>query len=426
MNKARKQFILYAMLSVFILLTLLLGVLNAVNFTMVAEDADKITEMLSQGGGEFTENMDGLGMGGQSQNDQMQMQGDPSQSGQGNQGGFQDGGRIGPMGLNSPEISESIRHFTVAFDDSGSAEVIAYKMSAVSEEEAVEWARSLLDRQTGWTKTTYRFRVYEQDGKTYVTVIDQGRELTPSYRILVISAVGEVIMLGISTWFLIYISRKLFKPLEEADRKQRRFIQDVEQEFKVPLTVLNADTELIEKEHGVSKTTESIRRQVRKMSALVKRLSSLTFYEEASQTRTEVDLSALLKEEIEKQRKNIEDAGMDLQLDIQDGLTMTCGKEAIRQVFAEMTGNVAVYGKDHAAISMKKNDERITVSFSNGTELPDQNAEGVFDRFVRLDNAKDLPGDGLGLSYVREIVRNHDGRCSARIEGGVFTATVNF
>lgn len=425
MNKARKRFIIYALLSVFISLTLLLGVLNAVNFTMAAEDADRITEKLSQGGGAFRENMNNREMGGQSQlgpdNSQGQTQ-NQSQNEQ-SQNGFRGNG---PMGLDSPELSKSIRHFTIAFDKNGNAEVIAYEMSAVTQEEAITWAKTLLGQEVGWNRTVYRFRVYEQDGRTFVTVIDQGRELTPSYRILMISAIGEVLMLGISALFLIYISRRLFKPLEEADRKQRRFIQDVEQEFKVPLTVLSADTELLERSHGTSKTTESIRRQVRKMSALVKRLSSLAFYEEASQTRTQVDLSALLKEEIEKQRGAIEGAGMILTVDVADGLTMVCSKEAIRQVFTEMIGNIARYGRNTAAVTMKKSEDRITVSFSNGTDLPDRNAEEVYDRFVRLENAEGILGDGLGLSYVREIVRGHDGRCSAAVENGIFTAAVNF
>ena len=46
-DKVRKKFVLYAELSVFILLTVLLSVINVINFTMVAEDADHMTEAIS-------------------------------------------------------------------------------------------------------------------------------------------------------------------------------------------------------------------------------------------------------------------------------------------------------------------------------------------------------------------------------------------
>ena len=52
-DKVRKKFVLYAELSVFILLTVLLSVINVINFTMVAEDADHMTEAISFSTGKF-------------------------------------------------------------------------------------------------------------------------------------------------------------------------------------------------------------------------------------------------------------------------------------------------------------------------------------------------------------------------------------
>ena len=48
MNNVRKKFILYALLSVFVLLTVLLAVINGVNFTLAAQDADEITLRLGE------------------------------------------------------------------------------------------------------------------------------------------------------------------------------------------------------------------------------------------------------------------------------------------------------------------------------------------------------------------------------------------
>ena len=42
------------------------------------------------------------------------------------------------------------------------AELVEFRMSAVSEEDAEQWARSLLHESTGWSNSIYRFRVYQE------------------------------------------------------------------------------------------------------------------------------------------------------------------------------------------------------------------------------------------------------------------------
>lgn len=56
MNKAEKKFRIYAILVIFVLLTVLLAVINAVNFTMAAQDADELTLNLAKTAGVFDQN----------------------------------------------------------------------------------------------------------------------------------------------------------------------------------------------------------------------------------------------------------------------------------------------------------------------------------------------------------------------------------
>ena len=62
---------------------------------------------------------------------------------------------------------------------------------------------------------------------------------------------------------------------------------------------------------------------------------------------------------------------------------------------------------------------------SNDTNLPDGTLDQVFDRFTRLDNARDLPGAGLGLSHVKEIVQAHNGRAGAKAANGEFILRIS-
>ena len=429
MNKTRKRFVIFATLCVFVLLFVLLGIINGVNFTMASEDADQLTEMLAQQQGMFGNPVPAV----------PDLQGftppegitppegvnPPDIDPQGNppEGFFP--GFMGPMGPNSPEMESSLRYFTFAFDKEGNAERVALQISAVTEEEALAWARSLLKEQkTGWTHATYRYRVYKSDGKTYVTVIDQGRELLPCFRILLISGVGLIVGLLVSYFALMYIGKRLFKPLEEADRKQKRFIAEAEKEFKAPLTIINANTEIMEREMGETEQTLSINRQVKKMIGLVKNLSTMGVFDEKELSMLRCDLSALAQAAGDAVKHQFEEKGCKLTVLADQPVTVVGDSEAMNDLITELLDNQLKFASAWAELKVEQENGHSVITASNDTALTGGNVDQVFDRFTRLSNAEGVPGAGLGLSHVKEIARAHNGRVSAKAADGKFVLLV--
>ena len=409
MNKVRKKFVLYAEIAVFILLTVLLSVINVINFTMVTEDADRITETISHYRVKFFR--------------EPPEETSNTQNNNGEHTGIRKA--FGVMGVNSPEMNASLRYFTYAFDKDGNAEKIEHRMTAVTEEEAVEWARSLLKEDTGWTNTIYRYRVYEKDDKKiYVTVIDEGRELLPSYRILFISAVGEVLVLLISYLVLVRVGKSLFKQFEEADRKQKLFIASVEQDFKMPLTVINANTEIIERQNGTNEQTQAINRQVRKMTELVKNLGALSIFEETDVSLSNIDLSNMFNIIIDSEKSKFEEKNISLEFAVEPDIYLKGDEQAIRKSILELTQNSVNYSLTKAKFTLKKQGDRIIILQTNDTSLPDGSIDQIFDRFTTLENAKDKNTVGLGLSYVKDIVKAHNGRVSANVKDNIFTLEI--
>ncbi len=393
MSKIRKKFIIYAMSAIFVLLTVLLGTLNTINFTLVAEDADRVTQMLCDGRGQF--------------------------------GGRILAGQAGPAGPESPELAATLRHFTVAFDKDGNAQMVAFKISAVDQQTAVDWARSLLGKRTGWTKTTYRYRVYTVDKKTFVTVIDQGRELLSPYRILRFSAIGELFFLVLSFLVLLFVSRRLLQPLEETDRKQKRFLADVEKAFRVPLTVMHAGTELLEKEHGATDVTRAMHRQVKQMTALVEELEALTILDKPNENRSAYNLSDLCRRMIDESRAAFAQRDLQCSAEIAPDVSLVGDNEAMRRCIAELLENQTKFALHQASVTLQQTQDRIQLTFENDTDLPDGSADQVFDRFTRLKNAENVPGAGLGLSYVKDMVKQQDGRVTAGVENGRFIVSIS-
>lgn len=396
MNKAEKKFRLYSILVIFVLLTVLLSVINGVNFTMAASDADEITQKIAERQGAF----------------------EPEEPSFQQKGAF----GMGPMGPDSPEMNKSLRYFTVAFTNKGeTAETVAFHISAVNESEAKEWAAGLLKEKTGWTRTTYRYRVYKKNGTTYVTVIDQGRELLPSYRILIISAVGEILVLIIGWFVLLGIGRKIYAPIEEADRKQKNFIKNANKEFRVPLTIINGNTELTERKYGPDEQSRSTHRQIAKMNELVEKLGKIGLFEDGDIRPEKVPLSEYLSAALDSSEERFASRNLELKADIAPDVTVNADPEAMSRLTDELIDNAVKFALTKVSFTLKNENGYVVIETANDASLPDGPADQVFDRFTTLENSD---GTGLGLSYVKDIVKAHKGRASAEVAGGIFTLRI--
>ena len=398
MNKAEKRFRLYAILVIFVLLTVLLAVINIANFTMVARDADRVTDMIADRAG----TLEGMA---------------PEQPGEKVL-------RMGPMGPDSPETRSSVRYFTIAFSDKGKdAVTVAFRISAITEEEARQWASELRKQESGWTRGTYRYLVYKVNDRKFVTVVDFGAELLPSYRILVISVIGEVLCLVIGWFVLLFIGRKIYAPVEEADRKQKNFIRNADREFRLPLTVISGNTELLERKYGPDDETASTRRQIARLNALVDRLGSIGIFEEDGNT-SEIRLSDMLQEAIGLRKDYCNSRGLAVTTDIAPGIVFRGNAEGMGKAIGEIVLNAVEYALTKVGFILKNDNGHILLETRNDTTLADGPADQVFDRFTVLENRTKEEGAGLGLAYVKDIVKAHKGRVSAAVSGGQFILRV--
>ena len=90
----------------------------------------------------------------------------------------------------------------------------------------------------------------------------------------------------------------------------------------------------------------------------------------------------------------------------------------------ELTQNAVNYSLTKASFTLKKQGDRIIILQTNDTSLADGSIDQIFDRFTTLENAKDKNTVGLGLSYVKDIVKAHNGRVSANVKDNIFTLEI--
>lgn len=125
---------------------------------------------------------------------------------------------------------------------------------------------------------------------------------------------------------------------------------------------------------------------------------------------TDTPIGDLLQELAELYDAVAEDAGMQFNANIEDNPIYHCNRHLIGQAVTNLLDNAIKYTPEPGKVSIElktlENAFEIIVS-DNGPGIPEADRERVFERFVRLENERNTPGNGLGLSLVQAVLRIH-------------------
>lgn len=200
--------------------------------------------------------------------------------------------------------------------------------------------------------------------------------------------------------------------LDHSIAAQRRFVADASHELKSPLASLLAMTE-VALQHpetiDLGRFAADAHDESKRLALLVDDLLTLARSDERAFVleRFPFDLSALLTEEASR---------LSLGVTVHVAQTEPIFIEADRRRLAQAVRNVIDNASRHAAgnvwVETREADDCVDiVVVDDGPGIPNADREKIFDRFVRLDDARsrDQGGTGLGLSVVQTIVEAHGG-----------------
>jgi signal transduction histidine kinase len=109
-----------------------------------------------------------------------------------------------------------------------------------------------------------------------------------------------------------------------------------------------------------------------------------------------------------------EERGLDFRAELAPGLAARGNREFIAQALANLLDNAVKYTPDGGAVMLrtrKRSSGEIEFSVTDtGPGVPDDQRMRVVQRFVRLENSRNQPGAGLGLSLVQAVAEAHGGR----------------
>lgn len=391
-KKLQRKFIFLSMSAFFLVLTVIITGINIVNYTAVVQEADRLLSIMNENKGTFPMEPDKFGT-------------------------------LLPPGM-SPEIPYETRYFSIVADTSNN-QIIFVETSqiiSVDNEAAIDFAQRVLEQNktTGFIES-YRYQVQTDNFFTRITFLDWGRKLDAfrSFLIasIVISLFGYIIVFALITFF----SNRIIHPISESYEKQKRFITDASHEIKTPLTIIGADTDVLEMELGENEWTSDIKKQVTQLTALTNDLVFLSRMEESENTLAMIDFpfSEVITETVFSFQTLAQKQEKELQSYIPPMLTLRGNEKSIRQLVSILLDNAIKYSPigERISIFIEEQSNHICIAVTNMTyqTIEKEQLKLLFDRFYRVDASRNSKtgGHGVGLSIAKAIVEAHNGKISA-------------
>jgi signal transduction histidine kinase len=124
-----------------------------------------------------------------------------------------------------------------------------------------------------------------------------------------------------------------------------------------------------------------------------------------------LDLSEVARSAAELYEPVAEEKGFALSLATEPGIRVRGSRHLLSQALANLLDNALKYAEGgEIQIRVEQRDGKAALEVTDrGQGIPEADREAVFDRFIRLEQSRSTPGNGLGLSLVRAVVRRHQG-----------------
>ncbi len=466
-RKLQYQFIAIAMCSMAFVLALIIVGINLVNHVSVTRTLDERLEILAENDGAFPTNgnsskpngsnqsggslgdsnvpddlpSDSEAMAKDGQNTSDSAEGsssDSSNADDNNDSNIILSGNSGRRNGLTAEAAYDTRYFTITLHEDGTVYATdTGKISAVSSADAADYATALFakDKGSGYVDI-YRYcttpiRTYNlNDGSSGETLtmyifLDCERELSQQRSYILASVAISIAGLLLVFLLVVLLSGRAFRPVKESYAKQKQFITDASHEIKTPLTIIDANTEIIEMTDGENEWTQSIRNQISRLTALTERLVFLTRMDEDNTKLVMLDfsLSDAVTETVEPFRALAQTHGLALTCEVEPTLSLRGNEAQIRQLLEILLDNAVKYasapGEIRVALTSGTLGRKLTV-YNTVNAITPGNLDRLFDRFYRGDSSRSqqISGYGIGLSVAYAIVQAHKGKITARSEDG--------
>lgn len=238
-----------------------------------------------------------------------------------------------------------------------------------------------------------------------------------------------ILLLGLLVAALFYIMQtrrrhlkqlsKAYKQALESDKMKTAFIKNISHEVRTPLNIISGFSQVIansdldtdiEERREIARMTQ---KNARLITTLIDEMLLVSLNENSEEAKKEnlIKINGLMRNLLQDAKGNISTrTTIEFDTTLPDDFTILSNEYMLRIIINALVDN-AVKNTPDGTITLKAtkpNDNELTLSVEDtGCGIPANEAEHIFERFVKLDAFKE--GIGLGLPLCRMLIEKLNG-----------------
>ncbi|SDD55973.1 His Kinase A (phospho-acceptor) domain-containing protein [Paenibacillus sp. UNCCL117] len=223
----------------------------------------------------------------------------------------------------------------------------------------------------------------------------------------------------------LYLANKALLPIRRSWEKQQQFVADASHEVRMPLSIIQANAELVFRHPDrsvmeMSEPLSMVLAEAKRMGRLTDQLLTLA---RADSDQEELLLKPLLLEEVvrevtQKFEPIAELKQQKLEIQAENGLELIGDRERLHQLLVILLDNSMKFTSGNGTVRIaarRTGPHAELVVQDTGAGIAAEDLPHIFDRFYRADKSRSRSsgGTGLGLAIARWIVTRHGGDIGA-------------
>ena len=227
----------------------------------------------------------------------------------------------------------------------------------------------------------------------------------------------------------------MLRALEASRDRQRQLVADAGHELRTPLTSLRTNLDLLSQADAArpgpalppearAELLDDVSAQIAELTALIGDLIELARDEPVVIGVVEpVDLAEVVERALSRVKLRAPSVHLAVTIEPWE---LNGEAAALERAVTNLLDNAAKWSQPGGTVTVRLMGGTLTVS-DEGPGIAEEDLPHVFDRFYRSVSSRSMPGSGLGLSIVRQVVERHGGTVSARTGprgGALFTVTL--
>ena len=210
------------------------------------------------------------------------------------------------------------------------------------------------------------------------------------------------------------------------------FVNNITHELKTPLSTIFLaasfiDEKLKEKDDlNLKRFTRIIATESKRLEKQVENVLKIAMIEEGKVklNKTEININALIEKTVESFQTLFQQKNGRIEVDTDNTIQTIYGNELhLSNIFSNLLDNALKYSRGNPIVKITTQKEQFSVKISvkdNGIGIDKKHIKKIFEKFYRVStgNVHNVKGFGIGLSYVKDVINEHEGKISVKSESG--------